>query len=82
MIILECGTREYYLWNTVSDDIWRINEPRDIRGILKAITTEGLSDSDEGLQTTLLELPGTQEATERQHALWREEGKFGYGKDT
>ena len=54
------------------DDIWRIDEPKDIRAILAALGEVETPGKEKILKTTLLEYPGSKEALEEnQHVLDR-----------
>jgi hypothetical protein len=49
LFLLNGGDGKYYLWNNISDDVARIEEP-NLREILAKIGSEGLS----GIKHTLL----------------------------
>ena len=70
-VLVECGAGNYYIWNEIADDIWRVDEPKGIEGILKALGGTGTQEEN-GLKTTLLEYPGSKEALEEnQHVIAR-----------
>jgi hypothetical protein len=48
--LLEGGDGKYYLWNNVSDDVDRIEEPNNLPEILARLGREGL----QGLKCTIL----------------------------
>ena len=63
MLVL-CGQDTYYVWNEISNDISRIEEPKDLETILKALG----GDMYSRCKFALLELPGSREAREAQEA--------------
>jgi len=82
-ILVECGRGSYYIWNEIADDIWRIDEPNNISGILGALDEAETQGKDNGLKTTLLEYPGSKDALDQnQHVIdrWRHGGKSEEGE--
>lgn len=70
--MVECGRGSYYIWNETADDIWRIDEPKDIRGILGALGEAETQGKEDGLKTTLLEYPVSKDALDwKQHFIDR-----------
>lgn len=70
-VLVKCGTGSYYIWNEIADDIWRIDEPKDIEGILRALRGTGTREEN-GLKSTLLEYPESKETyEENQHVIAR-----------
>ena len=36
-VLIECGDGVYYIWNRLTKDLWRIDEPKDVGEILNAL---------------------------------------------
>ena len=70
-VLVKCGAGSFYIWTAIADDIWRIDEPKDIEGILRVLRGTGTREEN-GLKSTLLEYPGTKEAyADNQHVIAR-----------
>ena len=82
-ILVECGRGSYYIWNETADDVWRIDEPKDLRGILRVLGEAETQGKGNGLKATLLEYAGSKEASDQnqhviarwQHGVKSEEGE-------
>lgn len=64
-VLVKCGRDSYYIWNEVADDVWRIDEPKNIREILRALGDAEVQGKGKGLKTTLLEYPESREALDQ-----------------
>lgn len=68
--MVECGKGEYYIWEKTADDIWRIDEPKDLGGILTALGSTDTREYEKGPKTTLLVDPEEEKTLEANILYW------------